>query len=144
MPSAVPFQQGLIGQYNNSLENPGVYVSWDPNINFASTQSLVFKGLDNSGYRFPLVVSTFTNNNVNTKLTQPIAIGAGVTYNYLVTDSNFIIYQKQAQNFNTIFSTSIINGVFPAYTPNSIKTYGYGNTEYIFMGYEQGFANLYS
>jgi hypothetical protein len=144
MPSAVPFQQGLIGQYNNSLENPGVYVSWDPNINFASTQSLVFKGLDNSGYRFPLIVSTFTNNNTATKLSQPITIGAGVTYNYLVTDTNFIIYQKQAQNFNTIFSTSIINGVFPAYTPNSIKTYGYGNTEYIFVGYEQGFANLYS
>ena len=70
MPSAVPFQQGLIGQYNNSHGNPGVYVSWDPDTNFPSTQSLIFKGVANNDYRFPLIVSTYTNNSTQTT-TQP-------------------------------------------------------------------------
>jgi len=145
MPSAVPNQQGIIGLYNNSLENPGVYISWDPNINYASTQSLIFKGVDNSGYRFPLIVSTYNNSGTNTKLTRPVAIGAGLTYNYLITQDKFIIYQKQQENFNTIFSTSVITGVFPAYLPNSFKTYGIGNTEYLLFGYDQaGYANVYT
>ncbi len=53
MPSAVPFQQGQIGLYNATEGNPGVYVSWDADTNFASTQSLIFRGVDNSNYRFP-------------------------------------------------------------------------------------------
>jgi len=74
MPSAVPYQQGIIGLYNNSLENPGVYISWDPNINYSTTQSLIFKGVDNSGYRFPLIVSSFSTSGVQQRLSRPIAI----------------------------------------------------------------------
>jgi len=145
MPSAVPYQQGIIGLYNNSLENPGVYISWDPNINYSTTQSLIFKGVDNSGYRFPLIVSSFSTSGVQQRLSRPIAIGAGVTYNYLLTQTNFIVYQKQQERFNTIFGTSLITGVFPAYLPNTFATYGYGNTEYLFLGYDQaGEANVYS
>ena len=145
MPSAVPYQQGIIGLYNNSQENPGVYVSWDPNINYATTQSLIFKGVDNSGYRFPLIVSTYSNSGTTTKLTRPVAIGAGITYNYLVTQDKLVIYRKQQENFNTVFSTSVITGSFPAFLPNLIKTYGIGSTEYLLFGYDQaGYANIYS
>jgi len=145
MPSAVPYQQGIIGLYNNSSENPGVYISWDPNINYASTQSLIFKGIDNSGYRFPLIISTYNNSGTSTKLTRPVAIGAGLTYNYLITQDKLIVYQKQQETFNTSFSTSITSTVFPAYLPNTLKTYGIGSTEYLLFGYDQaGLARIYS
>ena len=145
MPSAVPFQQGLIGQYNNSTSNPGIYVSWDPNVNVPSTQSLIFRGLNYSNYRFPLIVTTYTNNSSQTKLSKPIAVGSGVTYNYLVTDSKFIVYQKQQEVFNTIYQQNINSNPFPSALPNTFKTYGIGATEYLFFGYdESGYSNIYT
>ena len=145
MPSAVPFQQGLIGQYNNSTSNPGIYVSWDPNVNVPSTQSLIFRGLNYSNYRFPLIVTTYTNNSSQTKLSKPIAVGSGVTYNYLVTDSKFIVYQKQQEVFNTIYQQNINSNPFPSALPNTFKTYGIGATEYLFFGYDQsGYSNIYT
>jgi hypothetical protein len=137
MPSAVPYQQGLIGLYNNSHGNPGVYVSWDPNINYATTQSLIFKGIDNSGYRFPLVVSSLSTSGTTQRLTRPVAIGAGSTYNYLMTQSQFVVYRKQQENFNTIFSTNSTGGTLPAFLPNTLKVYGIGSTEYLLLGYDQ-------
>ena len=132
MPSAVPFQQGLIGQYNNSHGNPGVYVSWDPDTNFPSTQSLIFKGVANNDYRFPLIVSAYTNNSTQ-NLGLPIALGSGTTYIYCLNQSGLIAYKKVGNTFTTQAFAS--NSYLGSATPVNLKVGTIGTSEVIMVGF---------
>lgn len=134
MPNAVPGQQGLIGFYNNA-HSPGVYVSWDSNTTFSSTQSVVFKGPESSNYRFPLIVDTY---GTNTPLGPPIALGAGATYVYCLNANRLIAYKKVGDSFTTYASSALT--VFDAtYTPNRLKVATVDGTEMVFLGYHQGY-----
>ena len=130
MPSAYPYQQGLIGLYNNSSGNPGIYVSWDPDTNFASTQSIIFKGAANTDYRFPLIINTYTQSGSNYAIGQVEAAACGSVYYYVATDSHFVIYNKIADNFNTIYFDSISSF---AGVPDTLLVRNYNNLDYIFF-----------
>ncbi len=129
MPSAVPFQQGQIGLYNATEGNPGVYVSWDADTNFASTQSLIFRGVDNSNYRFPLIVSQY-GINTSYRLDQPTGLCCSPRYTYLTTQSQFVVYSKRGDSYNTVYTTGI--GTFGA-TPDNLVFFNYNNTDYLFF-----------
>jgi hypothetical protein len=137
MPNAVPFQHGLIGLYNNTASNPGVYVSWDSNTLFNSTQSLIFKGAQNTDYRFPLVINSYSQG----ALGKPLALGAGNTYVYCLNSSGIIAYQKSADVFNTVGFISN-NAIESSFTPVTIKVGQIGLSEVIFVGYSSFFDVL--
>lgn len=143
MPSAVPFQQGIIGAYNNST-SPGVYVSWDANSNFATTQSLVFKGLDNTNYRFPLILNKYTSSNTLYSIGVPAAIACGSYYYYVATSTTFIIYYKQGDNLATAYSIAISDQLFFG-VPDTLLVRNYNNLDYIFMPIgSTGAASVYT
>lgn len=143
MPSAVPYQQGEIGLYNSTPGNPGVYVSWDADTNFASTQSLIFRGVDNSIYRFPLIVTTYTDNSVATKLDKPVGMCCNSRYTFVVTENNFIVYTKTGDTYVTSYydtCTSAFGG-----NPNQILYYSYGGVDYLFTTFDtSGYAKFYT
>lgn len=140
MPSAVPFQQGLIGLYNNSQNNPGVYVSWDADTNFNSTQSVIFKGMDNTGYRFPLIVNTYNNNGTQT-LGEPLSLGSGTTYIYCLNENGLIAYQKNGDVFTTVgFASNLFLNA--AFSPEIIKVGSIGTSEIIAVGFSTFFAAI--
>jgi len=132
MPSAVPFQQGLIGEYNNSAHYPGVYVSWDPDTNFPSTQSLIFKGQANTDYRFPLTVSNYTNSSTQ-NLGLPLALGSGTTYLYCLNQSGLIAYKKVGDTFVTQGFAN--NNSLGSASPVSLKVSTIGTSEVIMVGF---------
>jgi hypothetical protein len=142
MPSAVPYQQGLIGLYNNTQNNPGVYVSWDADTSFNSTQSIIFKGVDNSSYRFPLVVNRYANPSSGMQnLGAPIALGSGTTYIYCLNSDGIIAYQKNGDVFNTSgFSSNL--SINSSFTPETIKVGSIGTTEIILVGFATFFNVL--
>ena len=140
MPSAIPFQKGLIGLYNNA-HSPGVYVSWDPNTSFNSTFSVIFKGDEQSNYRFPLIVSNYTIGGVSTVLGTPLALGAGSTYIYCLTADKIIAYQKTGDTFTTRGTISC-SGINTSYNPNTLKVGTIGTSEVILLGYNAGFCGI--
>lgn len=140
MPGAIPYQQGLIGLYNNST-SPGIYVSWDTDPSFSSCYSVIFKSPTYVNYKFPLIISNYGSGSATTKLNRPIALGAGITYIYCITDNEFVIYQKQAESFSTEYSISIQSSTLNSnYVPDSIKIASVNNQELILIGY--GVTNL--
>ena len=139
MPSAVPFQQGLIGLYNNSQSNPGVYVAWDADTSFNSTQSVIFKGAANTDYRFPLIVNTYTNSGTQ-PLNRPLALGAGNTYIYCLNSLGVIAYKKVGDIFTTVGFAS--NAFINSQTPSTIKVSTVGTSEIIVVGFTTFFNTL--
>ncbi len=140
MPSAVPYQQGLIGHYNNAT-SPGIYVSWDTDPSFNSCYSVVFKGPLYTDYRFPLITNSYLSGSTRTKLGRPIALGGGATYIFCATDSEFVVYQRQGDVFNTDYAVSIQSTTLnSSYLPDSIEVANINGQELIFIGY--GVTNL--
>lgn len=136
MPSAVPFQQGLIGQYNNS-DSPGVYVSWDSNTEFNSVYSCVFKGIENTDYLFPLIVHTCVDSNAVVEIGTPVALGAGATFVYCLTDKFLIAYQKQADTFLTKAIMPVAN-INSGKIPTTFKVNTLNGVEFLAVGYSSG------
>lgn len=105
MPSAVPFQTGLIGQYNNST-TPGVYVSWDANTSFNSVYSLIFSGLDDQEFKFPLICSTYTNSGSSVNLGIQNLLAKGQNYIFAIDQQsatkNLIALTTVGDAFTTI------------------------------------------
>ena len=132
MPSAVPYQQGLIGQYNNST-SPGVYVSWDPNTNFASTQSLVFKGIEKTNFQFPLIVDTYVSSNVSYNIDTPKCLACSTAYYYVVTSTKLIIYYKQGDRLTTKYTVNIVSIPNLPGLPDTILVKTYGGVDYLFF-----------
>lgn len=142
MPSAYPYQQGLIGLYNNSHGNPGIYVSWDPDTNFSSTQSLIFKGAANTDYRFPVIINRYTDSGINFPIGQVAAAACGSKYYYVVTDSRFVVYQKISDYLSTVYHDSISSF---AGVPDTLLVRSYNNTDYIFFPIgEYGTVDIYT
>lgn len=140
MPSAVPYQQGLIGHYHNAT-SPGIYVSWDTDPSFNSCYSVVFKGPLYTDYRFPLITNSYLSGSTRTKLGRPIALGSGATYVFCATDSEFVVYQRQGDVFNTDYVVSIQSSTLnTTYLPDSIEVTNVNGQELIFIGY--GVTNL--
>jgi hypothetical protein len=128
MPSAVPYQQGLIGLYNDvGAAMPGVYVSWDSSTNFNSAFSIIFRGAQNTDFRFPLIVK-----NSQT----PIALGAGSTYIYMIDSTNLYAYKKQGDNF-LILNTYPLTSIDAVKKPTTLKVGNISGTEVILLGYAQ-------
>jgi hypothetical protein len=134
MPNAVPFQQGLIGDYNNAT-SPGVYVSWDANTSVPTTQSIIFKGLDNTNYRFPLIINSYTLSNTNTPLAVPVSVICSSSYTFAITNNRFIVYQKVGDSYNTIYSHAINTSPFLSSVPKSVIYKQYGGVDYLFFNY---------
>lgn len=128
MPNAVPYQQGLIGLYNDlSASKPGVYVSWDSATNFNSAFSVIFRGSQNTDYRFPLVVKNAL---------PPVGLGAGTTYIYMIDSTNLKAYLKQGDNF-LILGTFPLNNIDSAHKPSLVKVGNVSGSEVILLGYGQ-------
>ena len=128
MPSAVPYQQGLIGLYNDSQATmPGVYVSWDNTTNFNSAFSIVFRGARNAAYRFPLI----QKNSL-----PPVALGAGTTYVYMIDSSNIYAYKIQGDNFIAL-NTYSLSGIDSVKRPTTLKVGNVSGSEIILLGYAQ-------
>jgi hypothetical protein len=119
MPSAVPFQQGLIGQYNNA-SSPGVYVAWDANTSFNSVYSLIFKGNQNTNYRFPLITNTYNSNSLGI----PKSLAKGSSYIYALNSTTLIVYQIIADTFSYIGSAALV--------ADKIAVVTVANVDYIF------------
>lgn len=132
MPAAVPFQQGIIGLYNNS-NSPGVYISWDPSNNINTAFSAVFKGPSYTNYRFPLIINNYKINGTLNKLDTPISLGVGVTYVYALTQSKLIAYQKNSDYYSTIaaIDASSLTGIYPS----ALKVKTINNSDYLFLSY---------
>lgn len=142
MPSAVPNQLGLIGAYNNAASiNPGVYISWDLNTNFNSVYSVIFRGYEGNNYLFPLVVHKCTANGSNVEIGSPIAIGAGNTYIYTLTNNYLIAYQKVADTFSTIAALNT-SSIQPGLVPNSLQVNNLNGVEFVTVGYSQGYFDI--
>lgn len=123
MPSAVPYQEGLIGEYNNS-STPGVYVSWDANTNFNSVYSLIFRGYANINYRFPLIVNSYNGNNLGT----PKSIDRGSQFIYVLNSSNvLIVFKLLGDSYSYVYSTSLI--------ADKISVANVAGLDYIFSSY---------
>jgi len=97
MPNAVPFETGLIGLYNNSA-SPGVYVSWDSNTNFNSSFSLIFRGSSDLDFKFPLIINSYNNTNLDL----PKSLGQGLLTYVLNSSGQIIAYQKVADTLKYI------------------------------------------
>jgi hypothetical protein len=139
MPSAIPFQQGLIGLYNNET-SPGVYVSWDADTSFNSTFSVIFKGAQNANYRFPLIISNYISSGITSNLGTPVAVGAGNTYIYCLTTANLIAFRKTGDTFTKVGIIS--NGAIESgKNPTTLKVGTIGTTEILLAGYPQGFCD---
>jgi len=128
MPSAVPYQQGLIGLYNDyQAKMPGVYVSWDSTTNFNSAFSIVFRGAQNTAYRFPLI---YKNSLA------PVALGAGNTYIYMIDASNLYAYKIQGDSF-LILNTYPLSTIDAVKRPSTLKVGKISGSEVILLGYAQ-------
>lgn len=137
MPSAVPYQTGLIGIYNNS-SSPGVYVSWDAEPSSNSAYSIIFKSTSEVPYRFPLVVNRYsdvvTGNPVY--FSKPIDMAAGRTHVYVITENEFVVLEKSNDDFDTVYNTDILSATFDLTEfPDSIKIGYIENQEIIMLGY---------
>jgi len=130
MPSAVPFQQGLIGQYNNST-SPGVYVTWDPNTNFSSVYSLIFRGYESNNYRFPLIINSYSSG----ALSLPISVEKGTTNIYVLNSAGVIIaYKKIGDTYSTLGSINT-SGTYEGLIADRITATSIYGVDYIFAVY---------
>jgi hypothetical protein len=142
MPSAVPFQTGLIGQYNNA-SSPGVYVSWDANTSFNSVYSLIFSGMNNLSFKFPLIASTYTNSGSSVNLGTQTLLAKGTNYifavDYVSATKNLVALITQGDTFSTV----TIKPLTTQSNPTQMKCTTIGAIDYLLVGYTTSF-DVYS
>ena len=142
MPSAVPFQTGLIGQYNNST-TPGVYVSWDANTSFNSVYSLIFSGLDDQEFKFPLICSTYTNSGSSVNLGIQNLLAKGQNYIFAIDQQSATKNLIALTTVGDAFTTISVVALTTQSAPTQMKCTTINGVDYILMGYTSTF-DVYS